>query len=263
MRSMVLAFFILFGLSAMAAPSHDGLSAIRLPGESYDQAHNRAVINSDLLRISDTQDDTPSDVQMTLDKIDFRQVPELPSMDELWKEFRFIRDTRFIQDPTINFPRRLTWLYPDDGCYARAEMATQFTLQRGLPAPKKFFVFGNLTAQTPNAPGGEVGWWYHVAPIYRVKSAVYILDPAINPKQPLLVKDWIHAITASESQPHFALCSSATYDPDSSCSATAPNPQAKSLSDQEYFMRPEWDRLVELGRDPRKELGTNPPWIRY
>lgn len=261
MRSLFLLVTTLFCFGAFAAPTYAGLSASRKPNESYDQASSRSRTESDMLHISDTQNDTPGKIQVTFDKLDFSDVPELPSKELLDQEFRFVRDTRFMQDTSLAFPRRLTWLYPDDGCFARAELATQFSVKMGLPAPKKFFAFGNLSAQTPNAPGGLVTWWYHVAPIYRVKKDVYVLDPAVNPKRALLIHEWVIAITGSEKNPHFAVCSSATYDPDFSCSTQESNPLDNTVNDELSYMTPEWNRLVDLGRNPQKELGDNPPWL--
>src|SRR5690606_38024642 len=64
------------------------------------------------------------------------------SLSDLQKAFSYVRDLRFLSDNVNNLMRRSTWLYPDDGCFARsAMMVGQLASQVQLA---KIFVFGEL-----------------------------------------------------------------------------------------------------------------------
>lgn len=242
-----------------------GLSAHRQSGESYEDAvvrlHGDQI--EDLVGTNPIKGSTPDRVKKPLKKLNLTEIPDVGSMADLENQFKYIRDTRFIDTGDATFPRRLTWLYPDDGCYARAEMASQKLMEHNFTEPKKIFVFGNLTAQTTNAPGGSVQWWYHVAVIYRVGTTAYVIDPALEPQHPLSLADWNKAVGGEKTSVQYSICSHNTFDPDSDCYQASPMSESQAESEQKGFLQDEWDRLLDMNRDPNKELGEFPPWLQH
>ncbi|MVT52601.1 hypothetical protein GPL17_19145 [Bradyrhizobium yuanmingense] len=88
------------------------------------------------------------------------------------------------QDPCITF------LYPDDGCYARAHEMCRLI---GTAQSGKVWNYGKLTAKTLNHPNCKVEWKYHVATTVPVKiggtTASYVLDPSLFSK-PVTIATW-------------------------------------------------------------------------
>lgn len=67
--------------------------------------------------------------------------------------FRSLRDARWLTMPGMrDFKRRSSWLYPDDGCFARAALGGQKLESWDYPRPKKLFIFGDLEVKTANSP---------------------------------------------------------------------------------------------------------------
>ena len=248
-------FILAFALSTSAF-ADAGISSIRLQGEDHVRAAERANNRTS------SYSSTPQRISKRLRELDITPIPDVGSYPDLENQFKYVRDIRFIEDKRKNSLRRLTWLYPDDGCYARAEMAKHLLEENNFVEPKKIFVFGNLRAATKNAPGGFVEWWYHVAVIYRIDKTAYVFDPAINPARPLTLAEWNSAIGGGSSDRlQYAICDHNTFDPNQDCLS----PQAKSkdfaLDEQRMFLFPEWQRLLQLRRNPEKELGDFPPWL--
>jgi hypothetical protein len=197
------------------------------------------------------------------EKVNWMLAPDLQTMSVLNTAFTYVRNTKFLEDPVNTAKvgkRRLTWLYPDDGCFARAELARRLLVRSSGAIPvKKIFIFGSLQAATDNSASGKVTWWYHVAPIVRVGSSLFVIDPALHIKSPLPILDWVMMQTKSLSNVRLALCSGSTYGPDSDCNATAMD-FTTVVDDQKSFLPMEWSRQKFLGRDPVKVLGDSPPW---
>ncbi|HEX7674519.1 MAG TPA: protein-glutamine glutaminase family protein [Bdellovibrio sp.] len=262
-------FFIVVFFTSLApfAVSAHGLSAHRSSNETYQDAYQR--VHGDRIEDADNQDDeaqiekatSPDHVKKNMNSLNLKEIPDVGSLADLMTQFQYVRDTRFLQTDDPNFPRRLTWLFPDDGCYARAEMASQELIAHNFTAPKKIFVFGNLSADTTNAPGGSVQWWYHVAVIYRVGDTPYVVDPALNPKAPMTLVQWNKAVGGEKTNVQYSICSKDTFDPDADCYKPTPTDAAQAESEQKGFLQDEWDRLLELNRNPSKELGDSPPWL--
>ncbi len=239
-----------------------GTSAIRLEGENYQQAYNR-VRKTGPKRFMMEGLKTPEDLQVILEAIDLQTIPRVSSLKGLEQEFAYVRDSRFLKTEEPDFPRRLTWLYPDDGCYARAELAARKLVDHGYTSPKKIFAFGDLKAETPNSEKGYVEWWYHVAVTYRVDDLIYVLDPALDPNHPMQLKDWHQAIGGEEAHIRYAICSYKTFDTDSDCVRPKQIGRNQAEFEQRNFLYEEWDRLVDLDRNPILELGDSPPWLNH
>lgn len=204
--------------------------------------------------------------------------PNLTIIKDLFKK---IRDMRYFNDSAKeNFLRRISWLYPDDGCFSR--MAAVVNDYFGpisnelhyFSRPSKIFAFGNLCVNTNNSPHGFVTWWYHVAPI--IKNAednqTYVLDPSINPYEPLLVEKWITQISATTgpcSRKHamvnvFNICNGYGSGPADICQDfTTTNflTETAIMLYQNSYQKAERRRQDSLGRDADKVLGDEPPWL--
>jgi hypothetical protein len=85
-------------------------------------------------------------------------------------------------DPFTVPPPCIPFLYPDDGCYARAhEMCRLMRLRTPAIEAEKIWIFGNLNPATSNHPDCAVTWWYHVAPTLQVNTAMGIEKRVIDP----------------------------------------------------------------------------------
>ena len=137
------------------------------------------------------------------------------------------------------------------------------------------FAFGNLCANTPNSPRGKVSWWYHTAPIIRdaETNQSYVLDPSVNPYQPLPVEDWMSRIAANENAcahsdsavNSFNVCNGYATGPYDSCQnsvRTSYITETSSVLGQATYRRHERYRQTDLGRDANLVLGDMPPWRR-
>lgn len=185
------------------------------------------------------------------------------SIAEMTERFKQLRDTRWMQTTDHpGFLRRSSWMYPDDGCFARAALAVMNLMKWKDPAPNKVFVFGDLTVKTDNSPSGDVSWWYHVAPIVSVAGQEYVLDPAIEPSQPLKLEDWLSRMSSQPSGIQVAICGSGSYSPTDLCEKVSDGIESQAANDQLGYLDMEWSRMVELNRVPEQVLGDNPPWTK-
>ncbi len=249
---------IIFGFSLAEAR---GLSPLRQVGESFIDARIRASAKSIETLYSFSQSATPLAFAGPLEDLKTDQIPEVSAARDLEREFKYVRDTRFIQSQRPNFPRRITWLFPDDGCYARAEVAAIKLAEHPFLAPKKIFAFGDLSVQTPNSPSGSVTWWYHVAVAYRSGPSVFVFDPALEPRHPLTLEEWNQRLGGTQAQITYAICAARTFDPDADCEQPTVTSDPDVEEEQKGYFKVEWVRVQKLNRDPEKELGDKPPWL--
>lgn len=175
---------------------------------------------------------------------------EWASAKVLTQRFESIRDERFLtwkEHPET--PRRTPWFYPDDGCYARAAISMRNIARSNTPLASKVFAFGNLEVQTQNSPDGDVGWWYHVAPLVEVNGVKYVLDPSIEFDRPLTLKEWLGKMGNPE-KIKVAICTSGTYNPGDKCDRISDGVEkfSENLLESD-FLKSEWDRMVKLGRE--------------
>lgn len=190
--------------------------------------------------------------------------------------FEKIRDIRYYDDPSVtDFLRRISWLYPDDGCWTRASAVVgglfgpENNPNHVAPRPSKVFAFGNLCANTPNASSGNVYWWYHTAPIVRDEKSnkTYVLDQSIDAYKPVTVEEWMSLIASQTGScgnsgayvERFAICNGYGSTPYDSCHTSLQN-EIMPLVSQPYWQESERQRQIELGRDPQSVLGESPPW---
>lgn len=248
-------------------------SAKRLTGETMDQAYERTLGHREKRSFWQTSS-TPYDVRANFLSLSSDQVPVWKDKKTLEIGFKMVRDKRFLTHSSDKkFQRRLTWLYPDDGCYARAEMMNELLSGEGYERPYKIFIFGNLHATTENSPAGYVEWWYHVAPIVKVDSVVYVLDPSLDYYKALPLVEWVKRIDSSfngEYSSHdydlkFAICDETSYSPDESCmdAKAKPSNASYALRSFKQLLPDEWYRQTILDRNPKEVLGDKPLWLKY
>lgn len=198
---------------------------------------------------------------------------------QIQAEFTKTRDARYLYDSdTPDFARRLSWLYPDDGCYARAEQVVEMAEDAGLAKPYKLFAFGPLVVDTPNHPYGSVSWWYHVVPVVKnTAGEPIVLDAAINPCGPLAWKDWLATMVDDisvfddlSSGNGVSVSDDAAYGPGSlvlddpdgrGAEPTVNEIQSLSALQDGYLLDAEWARQSELRREPAVWLGGASPWL--
>lgn len=257
MKIVVVFFTFIISISNIVFASSP-YSAKRLPNESYLDKVKGLNKRPHLWSRPPSDDDTAYEAATKFDKLDEAKVKPWTGSVDFQTFFRNVRDERFLKKNPA-FPRRLTWLYPDDGCYARAEIASQKARTYDFSGGSKIFVFGDLTVKTNNSPNGSVSWWYHVATAYRFNDVTYIIDPAIDPDQPQRLESWL-ATMGDIHKFEISICNATAYDPGSTCSPMKSTPTEYAFEDIEEFLKLEWSRLEDLGRTPDKELGDEPPW---
>ncbi len=86
-------------------------------------------------------------------------------------------------DPTTVPPPCIPFLYPDDGCWARAHEMYRLMLNMGLQ-PNKVWIQGTLRTYTKNNPRCFVPWNWHVAPTLCVRTGWFqtvdmVIDPSL------------------------------------------------------------------------------------
>lgn len=247
---------LLFSTSVMAL-EHDGVSAYRpfhVDYSFYEQKELNKESDQKILRI------TPLRSATLYSENNLPDVTAWKSKTVMQERFEALRDERFITlSSNPDFPRRISWLYPKDGCFARAALLNRNAFRKYIPIPKKIFAFGNLRVKTQNVKRGAVGWWYHVAPIVKVGRTKYVLDPAINPDKPLPVKEWLSKMGKPE-KIKVAICDTGTYSPGDNCQKKTDGLELRAHRTQKHYLMLEEREIKRLGRDPRKLLGENPPW---
>lgn len=197
---------------------------------------------------------------------------------QILAQFAATRDARYLYDyDTPDFVRRLSWLYPDDGCYARAEQVSEMAEDAGLVKPYKLFAFSSLNVATPNHPDGSVSWWYHVVPVVKnTAGEPIVLDAAISPCGPLKWKDWLatmvdditvfndvqggNGVTVADDAAFYP--GSLVEDDPNGSGADPTTYELWSLEALQFgLLDAEWYRQGELSRDAATWLGASSPWL--
>ena len=87
-------------------------------------------------------------------------------------------------DPLTVPPPCIPFLYPDDGCWARAHEMCRLMQNMGLK-PRKVWIQGSLYVSTKNNPSCGVWWGWHVAPTLCVRTRSFwftqrmVMDPSL------------------------------------------------------------------------------------
>ncbi len=233
-------------------------SQLRYPGESSFSARLRAMKSTGVMQRDPS---SPATVDVPFNQLDLSSVTMWPDRVQMEYVFEKIRDLRFLltyEQPL--FLRRISWLYPDDGCHVRAAMTNKKLEEWELPRLSKLFIFGDLNVKTSNSFNGYVEWWYHNVPVAQKNGVVYVFDAAIEPSRPLPLNDWVRLMGVGTNELTASLCDSYTYSPWDRCYKPNPNVEKGAEADQTVFLSEEWHQIEALGRQPDKELGEFPPW---
>jgi hypothetical protein len=88
----------------------------------------------------------------------------------------------------------IPFLYPEDGCWARADRVCDLLSQRHSLRAAKVWIHGDLSVPTSNSPFCEVIWDWHVAPALRIGTGqparLAIIDPGVSAEGPLSRRAW-------------------------------------------------------------------------
>ena len=201
-------------------------------------------------------------VAKPLSEIDISNIQSWDNISQVNDIFTSGRDSRFL---ILDFEkaldkRRILWMFPEEGCFVRAEVLKNHIEKLGFPEVKKLFVFGDLGIESPNIVKGNVTWWYHVAVAVKVDDKMMVIDPSISDDKPLTVAEWSNKLSSTPEDLTYSMCDADTFGPLHSC--TNPPRFTAYITDflQAIFLRLESSNLVTLQRDPLQELADNPPW---
>lgn len=255
-----------FGISIAAAsiPSH--ISAKRADGTSWKE-HAR-TLQQEIARKAPLED-VPTATAFDSRKpgaqlADSAFVPTVDSMEALMERFTYARDTRFIDDPSVpNFLRRLSWMYPDDGCFMRAGYANILMKDKFQQDSARVFVFGDLIVNSPHATD-PVQWWYHTAPIVKLADQIYVLDPALYPKNPVTIKDWVNTQGVTFDTTDVSLCDANSFSPDEACFGSDTDEESLKTYAPIYLGAERYRQLELHNNDEavvNNLLGEFPPWL--
>jgi hypothetical protein len=98
-------------------------------------------------------------------------------------------------DPLTVPPPCIPFLFPENGCWARAHEMARLMIEKGY-SPRKVWIDGILHVETANSPNCFVDWGWHVAPILcvrvnAIKTEMMVIDPSLF-TTPVTEKDWKH-----------------------------------------------------------------------
>lgn len=86
----------------------------------------------------------------------------------------------------------IPFLYPDDGCWARAHEMCRLMIADGV-TPAKVWISGGLQVNSSNKPNCLVVWYWHVAPTLQVtvggSAQMYVIDPSLF-NEPVPLATW-------------------------------------------------------------------------
>lgn len=254
MKSTLLLLLSLFPVATYASENISAYRHLKTDYSVYEQRALSKELDDKILRT------TPMNTARYYSEKNITNVTHWRSMEDLQIRFEEIRDERFLTTPeNPDFPRRISWLYPKDGCFARAALANRSAFRKFIPIPKKVFAFGNLRVRTANSSRGVVGWWYHVAPIVQVGNTKYVLDPSIEATRPLTLKEWLERMGTPE-KIKVSVCDTGTYSPGDNCEKETDGLELRAERTARHYLALEKRELLKLKRNYEKELGEEPPW---
>ncbi|OYZ15060.1 MAG: hypothetical protein B7Y39_16795 [Bdellovibrio sp. 28-41-41] len=105
------------GVYSSSAPLHSALRGYREPAAAALQRYRQRLAQYGIRSI---QEDTPLGLAKPLDMLTYEKVPAYQNATVATQSFVKVRDAKFIKDVTHNMVRRSSWIFPDDGCFARA-----------------------------------------------------------------------------------------------------------------------------------------------
>ena len=273
MRALLALILVNFAASTQAAPLPRSVSSLPRPGETQAQALHalgHAIESSSAPRL--LSGGTAWDQRVSFAELDLSGLPQW-TWWEAEEAFNLIRDSRIFSDPAPErggFFRRLSWLYPVDGCFIRAHMMPRALAGRGLPELRQIFLFGgDMLARSHWAPGFPDGipWVYHVTAIISIDGEPWIIDPALFSDGLLTLRQWVALFVTNPSDLKASICHGETLSPANPCLEPARDeriPDYESYSDMDWlnqFLIAEADNVGQMGFEPMVILGDSPPWF--
>ena len=129
----------------------------------------------------------PFDLELAPPELDLTKKPVLKPQDA---QAIFFRMAGLSCDPRTPNATCIPFLYPDDGCYARAHEICRLV---GPQAAGKTWIYGRLVVKTANKPNCVQTWVYHVAPFALVNNGNDTIPMVIDPSlfhAPVSVVTW-------------------------------------------------------------------------
>lgn len=246
---------LLFLISSSLAYSQEiPVSPVRAPNQSWEEALSQQM---DLWgeSVLAPESDLPEGIipnLVTPNAID--GIPEWPyGLAALNTFVSQVRHVRIYSNPNPgDYKRKAPWLYPIDGCYAKAAHVAAQASARGYARPGKVFAFGRLRYDSPYSRRGRVWWSYHVAAAYHIGPTVYVIDPMINGSAAMTLNQWLGQISNNPSSVRVKLCDANAYSPSSRCRGS--NGNGAYLGHIRYVLQREYSNLKNLGLSPSKLL---------
>ena len=266
---------------AAARPTINCRSAARdpaMPYEEYARLYREACYG----RATRDEGSTVEGTKTIVAGVDFTNVPQWSDAD-IMAQFVATRDKRYLHSSTDpNTLRRMSWLYPDDGCASRADQVRYLAAtDGGMAPPYKLYAFGGLRVYSNNFIFAKDTWGFHVAPVVKNSAGQpMVLDAALSPCRPLPWKDWLALMVddmslydKNDGNWGVALADPNAYWPDGPAYG-GPDRHVDSmrafqelihddpeLDDYGDFLNEEWYRQEsELHRNAGALLGDSPPW---
>ncbi len=189
-----------------------GLNTVSIPTDGELSIYKRLHANDikdlakpRLIDVKKIDTSTFNRVEILKWPIFFRCTNVLPN----YAKAKEIFDTCATQSCNLGMPTSVTpcipFQYVRDGCFARAHKMRYIIEQRFHYCSEKVFSYGinnstTLAVRANKWGGCCVTWWYHVAPVIRVKvqwgkrslTLAYVIDPGMF-NNPVLLSTWLNA----------------------------------------------------------------------
>jgi hypothetical protein len=260
--------FVLFNLFSALSVSAGEISSSRNPGEDWTVAlarQDRLLAPAMASRWAQPSGATALRMARTWGQgVSLESLPSWGgSLQDLQWAFERMRDEKFyVHSSRPDFLRRSTWLYPNDGCFARAVHAARSFSRMSFPRPGKIFAFGNLRVKTKYDPRGAAHWWFHVAAAFRFGETAWVLDPSVDPIRPRTLPDWLSLISKQPFQVRVTACDTFAYLPRHLCVGGSERQERGFHRHQGLFLPKEWNRLRALRMNPEHLLADDQLWLQ-
>lgn len=161
----------------------------------------------------------------------------------------------------VTADKSIPYEYLPDGCYARGHVAAEKFIDKDINCAKLYVMLGDVKPDNPFYPfppyrlkaenkftQGE--WWYHVAPLTFARDEEtgkiegYVIDPAVDPKQPIKAADWVNAFWDGSFKIQFDTTQADVYDP--------PMEDFNDYQPKE-FNRERFDKFLPEARETNRE----------
>lgn len=151
-----------------------------------------------------------------------------------------------------NYKRRAPWLFPADGCYAKAAHVSAVAKAQGFGSPGKVYAFGHLSMATRFAKEKRVWWSYHMASAYQIGGVIYVLDPMMNSSSAVTLDQWVSRMSSDPKNVQVKLCDGNSYSPYSKC--VGGNGNGAYLGHIPEVLKLEYQNLQNIGMPPQPVL---------